>query len=67
MRDGNNRFLLAAVVGLALAAMVGQTIADHAVGDQATIFQSVNEDMEPVDMADMIDGKPLVLVVSSAS
>ena len=50
-----------------IVAISGQAFADLSVGDTATLFKSVNENMEPVDMADMIDGKPLVLVVSSAS
>ncbi len=65
-RTGKHIAAMALVSGLfALAA--GQVLADLSVGDDATLFQSINEDMDPVDMADMIDGKPLVLVVSSAS
>jgi hypothetical protein len=65
-RTGKHLTATALVSGLfALAA--GQVFADLSVGDDATLFQSIDEDMEPVDMADMIDGKPLVLVVSSAS
>ena len=65
-RAGKNLIAMALVPGLfSLAA--GQVFADLSVGDDATLFQSIDENMEPVDMADMIDGKPLVLVVSSAS
>ena len=56
--------LIAPLLVILLASVVH---ADHSVGDQASLFASVDENMERVDMADMIDGKPLVLVVSSAS
>jgi hypothetical protein len=36
-------------------------------GDQAILFKSVDENMKPVDMADMIKGKPLVLVTGSCT
>lgn len=63
---GKHFTAMALVSGLFLLA-AGQVFADLSVGDDATLFQSIDENMEPVDMADMIDGKPLVLVVSSAS
>ena len=37
------------------------------VGDDAPMFASLDENMQPVDLADLIDGRPLVLVVGSAS
>ncbi len=37
------------------------------VGDDAPMFASLDENMQPVDLADLIDGIPLVLVVGSAS
>ncbi len=36
-------------------------------GDQAILFKSVDENMNPVDMADMINGKPLVLLTGSCT
>lgn len=41
----------------------------HPVGDDelAPLFETVDENMQPIDMADLIDGKPLVLTVGSAS
>ena len=59
---------------MALAALLlaGTSISDPALADaelgqEAPLFASIDEDLNPVDMADLIDGKPLVLVVSSAS
>lgn len=51
---------------LALLA-AGPALADLGVGDDAILYDSVNEDMEPVSMAEMIDGLPLVLITGSAS
>ncbi|MDY7107547.1 MAG: hypothetical protein SYC29_02825 [Planctomycetota bacterium] len=34
---------------------------------RAPLFDSVDENFNPVSMADMIDGRPLVLVVSSCT
>lgn len=36
-------------------------------GDTAQLFKTVDENMKPVDMKDLIKDKPLVLVVGSAS
>jgi hypothetical protein len=36
-------------------------------GEKAQLFKSVDEDLKPVDMKALIDGRPLVLVVGSAS
>lgn len=33
----------------------------------APLFKTVDENMQPIDMADLIDGRPLVLTVGSAS
>ena len=55
---------------LTLAAMLfvpGPASAVVGVGDTAPLFQSLNEDMQTVDMHDMIQDKPLVLLVGSAS
>ncbi|MBW2262359.1 MAG: hypothetical protein JRG91_10340 [Deltaproteobacteria bacterium] len=56
-------------LGLALALLAHPIPAgaDLGVGDAAILYTSVNEDMEPVDMADMIDGRPLVLLTGSVS
>ena len=36
-------------------------------GEKARLFKSVNEDLQPVEMQALIDGRPLVLAVGSAS
>ncbi len=41
--------------------------ADLRPGDQAHLFGSINENGDSVHMEEMIDGKPLVLAVGSAS
>ena len=41
--------------------------ADLKQGDQALLFASVDENLNPVDMAKMTEGRPLVLVVGSCS
>ncbi len=38
-----------------------------AAGEPAPLFDSVDEHFNPVSMADMIDGRPLVLTVGSCS
>jgi hypothetical protein len=53
---------------LALCATAcGPAAAGAAVGDKAPLFKSVDENMKPVDMREMIRGRPLVLAVGSAS
>jgi hypothetical protein len=37
------------------------------VGDQAILFTTIDEHERPVDMADLIDGRPLVLVTGSVT
>ena len=37
------------------------------VGDDGPMYASLDENMQPTDMADFIDGRPLVLIVGSAS
>ncbi len=65
------RFLtsaLAMVAGVGLAIVTtAPAYADVGVGDTAPLFDTFNEDMDPISMADMIDGRPLVLSVGSAS
>ena len=41
--------------------------ADLQVGQKAELFSTVNENLRPVDMARLIDGRPLVLLVGSCS
>jgi hypothetical protein len=41
--------------------------ADLREGERARLFSSVDENLEHVDMADMIHGRPLVLIVGSCS
>jgi hypothetical protein len=36
-------------------------------GQGAPLFDSIDENFDPVSMADMIDGKPLVLALSSCT
>ena len=54
-------FLL--VIMLPIVATNSQT----AMTTEAPLFNSIDENFNPVSMADMIDGKPLVLAVSSCS
>ena len=37
------------------------------VGDVGPMFQTLDENLQPVDMTTLIDGKPLVIIVGSAS
>ncbi len=55
---------MATVVG-ALGAM-GPSIAVNGQ-EQAPLFDSVDENMNPVSMADMIDGRPLILAMGSCT
>ena len=62
----NSKFnLLVSVFLLSLYACTGSTA--DAYDGEAILFDSINERNEPVSMADMIDGRPLVLAVGSAS
>lgn len=62
------RFLECAVCALvAVGALPATAEAKVRKGDRAPLFKSVDENLKPVDMKDMINGKPLVLVVGSAS
>ena len=58
--------LAAITIGVALIGG-GEAMADLRVGQKAILFDSIDENMKPVSMKDMVDGKPLVLVVSSCS
>ena len=54
--------------GMALLALLGCGPEQAAeVGQMAPLFEGMNQDMQPINMADMIDGRPLVLIVGSAS
>ena len=44
-----------------------QARADLKEGQQAKLFKSIDENLKHVDMADLIDGRPLVLAVGSCS
>lgn len=60
----------AGLVGLGSLGLVmasAAAYADVGVGDAAPMFQTINENLDPVDMDDLIDGRPLVLAVGSAS
>ncbi len=52
---------------LALILGCGPAGATPQKGDKAKLFKSVDENLKPVDMKDMIKGRPLVLIVGSAS
>jgi len=61
------KILATILLGVMIVTISTQSFADLSVGDKATLFKSVDENMDSIDMADLIDGKPLVLVVSSCS
>jgi hypothetical protein len=46
------------------AGLAGQ---QNLLSTQAILFDSVDENLNPVSMADMIDGRPLVLAVGSCT
>ena len=51
---------LAAMAGLGLAVMTtAPAYADVGVGDTAPLFDTVNEDLDPVSMAELIDANTL--------
>ena len=60
---------IGSVTAFALASLVwmASTAAEVGVGERAPLFVSLDENMQEVDMADFIDGRPLVLAVGSAS
>lgn len=60
------RLLAVGVLAMTLG-VAGAARADVIVGDDAPLFESVDEHMSPVDMADLIVGRPLVMAVGSAS
>ncbi|MBW2276909.1 MAG: hypothetical protein JRF63_05415 [Deltaproteobacteria bacterium] len=62
-RFARNTIVLVAAAAIAL----GGTVALAEIGGQAQLFDTWDENEELVSMADMIDGKPLVLAVGSAS
>jgi len=41
--------------------------ADLQEGQKAQLFRTVDENLQPVDMEKLIDGRPLVLIVGSCS
>jgi len=53
--------ILATVMGVQVAG--SQTV----VGDQAPMFRGVDQNMHLVDMADYIDGTPLLFLYTSAT
>ena len=59
---------LALVFGLLfLFGSTGMAAAAVGVGDTAPLFKSIDENKNPVDLANLINGKPLVIAVGSAS
>jgi hypothetical protein len=59
--------LLGLTVAVAALWWHSPAVADLKEGDQALLFTSVDENLDPVDMRDMTEGRPLVLVVGSCS
>jgi hypothetical protein len=53
--------------GLAILTSVQNAAADLKVGEQAVLFESIDENLEHLSMDDLTNGKPLVLVVSSCT
>jgi len=63
-----SRLISAVLTALAVGAVgASGARADVEVGDQAPLFQTLDENLQPVDMSDLIDGRPLVMAVGSAS
>ncbi len=55
---------------IAAAAALGFAVTTHAqdhLGEPAPLFVSVDENMRRIDMADAIDGRPLVFWATSAT
>ena len=61
------RRLLLIVVLLAIAWPLAGTSGQLILRTEAPLFDSVDENFNPVSMTDKIDGKPLVLAVSSCT
>jgi len=50
------------------AVMVAQVVGSQTVvGDQAPMFRGVDQNMRLVDMADFVDGTPLLFLYTSAT
>ena len=60
------KFLLILIV-LTTAWPLAGTNAQLVLGTKAPLFDSVDENFNPVSMSDKINGKPLVFAVSSCS
>jgi hypothetical protein len=61
------RRLVLIIVALAIAWPLVSANGQMLLKTEAPLFDSVDENSNPVSMADKIDGKPLVLAVSSCS
>ena len=61
------RRLVLIIVALAIAWPLARANGQMLLKTEAPLFDSVDENSNPVSMADKIDGKPLVLAVSSCS
>jgi hypothetical protein len=61
------RRLVLIIVALAIAWPLAATNGQLIVRTEAPLFDSVDENFNPVSMTDKIDGKPLVLAVSSCT
>ncbi len=63
----NFRRLVLIIVVLAIAWPLVSANGQILLKTEAPLFDSVDENLNPVSMADKIDGKPLVLAVSSCT
>jgi hypothetical protein len=61
------RRLLLIVVVLAIAWPLARANGQLLLKTEAPLFDSIDENFNPVSMIDKIDGKPLVLAVSSCT
>ena len=59
--------LLLILIVLAIAWPLAKTNAQLTLGTEAPLFDSIDENFNPVSMADKINGKPLVFAVSSCT
>ncbi|MCP4745587.1 MAG: hypothetical protein GY874_05510 [Desulfobacteraceae bacterium] len=62
--NGKNIVLMPVVM---FCFLLAQTSMAAEAGQYAELFQSIDQFGQPIDMADYIDGKPLVLIVSSCT
>jgi hypothetical protein len=61
------RYLIDGVVVACLLAVAQPAGSQVRAGDQAPMFQAVDQHMRNIDMADYIDGTPLLFLYTSAT